>query len=109
MLNASRTMRVEPLKHHTLLQVVAISVLVSIALPAAGGWVVAQQLTPQQIQQLSQNPEQVRQQIRQSGLTEQQIRARLAAAGFSPDILDAYLGADPWIGSNTAPGSLPQD
>lgn len=36
--------------------------------------------------------DQIRQQIRQSGLSEQQIRDRLSAAGYSPSMLDSYLG-----------------
>ena len=36
--------------------------------------------------------ESVRQRIQQSGLTPDQIRARLAASGYPPTLLDAYLG-----------------
>ncbi|GIW50697.1 MAG: hypothetical protein KatS3mg081_0052 [Gemmatimonadales bacterium] len=58
------------------------------------------QAVPQgQVQQLiQQNPELVRQRIRQSGLTPDQIRARLEAAGYSPSLLDPFLGTAPEAG-----------
>ena len=37
----------------------------------------------------------VQQRIQESGLTPDQIRARLQAAGYSPTLLDQYLGANP--------------
>lgn len=45
--------------------------------------------------------EQIRQQIRASGLSEQQIRDRLSAAGYSPSMLDSYLG------NSTGPAPAP--
>ena len=54
-------------------------------------------MTPDQLAQvLRQNPQlgnTVRQRLQQSGLTPEQIRAQLAAAGYPPNLLDAYLGA----------------
>src|SRR3989442_4732622 len=53
-------------------------------------------LTPEQaLELLRTNPQLAaifRQRIQQSGLTPDQIRARLAAAGYPPNMLDAYLG-----------------
>ncbi len=54
----------------------------------------AQQLTPQQIEQLRRNPELVRQRIRESGLTPAEIRSQLRAAGYSPTLLDQFMTAD---------------
>src|SRR2546422_2913133 len=52
-------------------------------------------LTPEQaLELLRTNPQLAaifRQRIQQSGLTPDQIRARLVAAGYPPNILDAYL------------------
>ena len=54
-------------------------------------------MTPDQLAQLlQQNPQLgnlVRQRLQQSGLTPEQIRAQLAANGYPPNLLDAYLGA----------------
>jgi len=54
-------------------------------------------LTPEQaLELLRTNPQLAaifRQRIQQSGLTPDQIRARLVAAGYPPNMLDAYLGA----------------
>jgi polysaccharide biosynthesis/export protein len=53
-------------------------------------------LTPDQLAQLlQQNPQLgnvLRQRLQQSGLTPDQIRAQLAAAGYPPNLLDAYFG-----------------
>ncbi|MFQ5704935.1 MAG: SLBB domain-containing protein [Gemmatimonadales bacterium] len=54
----------------------------------------AQQLTPQQMEQLRRNPDLVRQRIQQSGLTPDQIRSQLRAAGYSPTLLDQFMTAD---------------
>jgi polysaccharide export outer membrane protein len=54
----------------------------------------AQQLTPQQMQLLLQNPDLVRQQIQRSGLSLEQIRQQLEAAGYPPTLLDAFLAAE---------------
>jgi protein involved in polysaccharide export with SLBB domain len=54
--------------------------------------------SPDQAQQLLQNPqlvEQLRQRLEQSGLTPDQVRSRLRAAGYPEDLLDDLLqGAD---------------
>ena len=52
-------------------------------------------MTDAQIQQMIQQRglgDQLRQRIQQSGLTHDQIRARLRAAGYSENLIDAYLG-----------------
>jgi polysaccharide biosynthesis/export protein len=76
------------------------STLVMLAAPLSaqvpGG---GQQLpSPDQAQQLMENPqlvEQLRQRLEQSGLTPDQVRSRLRAAGYPEDILDDLLqGAD---------------
>ena len=51
----------------------------------------AQQPTPQEAEQLRQNPDLVRERLRASGMTAEQIRARLSAAGYDPALLDAYV------------------
>src|SRR5205809_1304785 len=52
-------------------------------------------VTPDQLAQLlQQNPQLgnlIRQRLQQSGLTPDQVRAQLAAAGYPPNLLDAYL------------------
>lgn len=61
--------------------------------------------TAPQAQQLLQNPALaglIRQRIEQSGLSADQIRARLAASGYSPTMLDAYIS-----GAATPQGALP--
>ena len=59
-------------------------------------------MTPEQAMQLlRQNPQlaaQLRQRLLQSGLTPDQIRAQLAANGYPPNMLDAYLGNAPMVG-----------
>src|SRR5690349_10842772 len=54
--------------------------------------------SPDQAQELLQNPQvidQVRQRLEQSGLTPDQVRSRLRAAGYPENLLDDYLqGAD---------------
>ena len=53
-------------------------------------------MTPEQVQQLLQQPgmgDQIRQRIAQSGLTPDQIRARLRAAGYPDTLADRYLQA----------------
>jgi polysaccharide biosynthesis/export protein len=54
--------------------------------------------SPDQAQELLQNPqviEQLRQRLEQSGLTPDQVRSRLRAAGYPENLLDDYLqGAD---------------
>src|SRR5215210_7238111 len=50
--------------------------------------------SPEQAQQLLQNPDLLRQlqsQLRSSGLTPEQIRSRLRAQGYPESLLDAYL------------------
>ncbi|GBD32986.1 Polysialic acid transport protein KpsD [bacterium HR33] len=47
--------------------------------------------TPQELLELRQNPDLIRQRIRESGLTAEQIRASLRAAGYPDNLLDAYL------------------
>jgi protein involved in polysaccharide export with SLBB domain len=53
-------------------------------------------LTPDQLARLlQQNPQlgsQIQQRLQQSGLTPDQVRAQLAAAGYPPNLLDAFLG-----------------
>src|SRR5713101_40267 len=53
-------------------------------------------LTPDQLAELlRQNPQlgsEIQQRLLQSGLTPDQVRAQLAAAGYPPNLLDAYLG-----------------
>ena len=53
-------------------------------------------LTPDQLAQLlQQNPQlgsQIQQRLQQSGLTPDQVRAQLAAAGYPPNLLYAFLG-----------------
>src|ERR1700704_1788297 len=67
-------------------------------------------MTPDQLAQLlQQNPQLgtlIRQRLLQSGLTPDQIRAQLAAAGYSPTMLDAYLG--PAQSSQLIPLPTPQ-
>src|SRR3989441_1311803 len=67
-------------------------------------------LTPEQaLELLRTNPQLAaifRQRIQQSGLTPDQIRARLAAAGYPPNMLDAYLGQGGGSGSGDA-GAAP--
>src|SRR3989442_1336008 len=67
-------------------------------------------LTPEQaLELLRTNPQLAaifRQRIQQSGLTPDQIRARLAAAGYPPNMLDAYLGQGGGGGSGDA-GAAP--
>ena len=48
--------------------------------------------TPQQLELLRQNPDLVRQRIQQSGMSADQVRAQLRAAGYSPSLLDSFLG-----------------
>ncbi len=55
----------------------------------------AQQALQQAVQQRPELADQLRQRIQSSGLTLEQIRSRLAASGFPPNLLDAYLGAAP--------------
>src|SRR5689334_20932992 len=53
-------------------------------------------MTPEQLGQLLQQDPQlagvIRQRLQASGLTPDQIRAQLAANGYPPTLLDAYLG-----------------
>src|SRR5215510_8120647 len=60
-----------------------------LAAPVAG-----QVPTPSQAGQMlnSMPAETIRQRIQQSGLTPDQIRSRLAASGYPPNLLDAYIG-----------------
>lgn len=61
-------------------------------------------MTDAQIQQMIQQRglgDQLRQRIQQSGLTPDQVRARLRAAGYSENLIDAYLG--PATGGQAAP------
>ncbi len=55
--------------------------------------------TAQQLLQLRNNPELIRQQIQQSGLTPEQIRERLRTAGYAPTLLDRFLPAEQQTGS----------
>ena len=61
--------------------------------------VAAQNPTTDQAQQMLQNPallQQLKQRIMTSGMTPDQVRARLQAAGYPPNLLDAYLnGGNP--------------
>src|SRR5262245_60238340 len=53
-------------------------------------------LSQGQIQSALNNPnlsDRIRQQIQSSGLTADQIRSRLAAAGYSQNLLDSYIGS----------------
>src|SRR5256886_17578995 len=63
-------------------------------------------LTPEQaLELLRTNPQLAaifRQRIQQSGLTPDQIRARLVAAGYPPNMLDAYIGAGGGGGASDA-------
>src|SRR5881296_146851 len=65
-------------------------------------------LTPEQaLELLRTNPQLAaifRQRIQQSGLTPDQIRARLVAAGYPPNMLDAYIGAGGGGDSGATPG-----
>jgi hypothetical protein len=75
---------------------VTIAVATIVALHVANpSPLVAQQLTPQQMQLLMQNPGLVNQYIARSGLTPEQIRQRLEVAGYSRTTLDAFLEAEP--------------
>src|SRR5256884_9926783 len=64
-------------------------------------------LTPEQaLELLRTNPQLAaifRQRIQQSGLTPDQIRARLVAAGYPPNMLDAYLGGSSGGSGDTGP------
>lgn len=75
-----RTLRGVTIRFRTLL---AVACALGLAIAAAPSAAQAQQLP---------SGEQIRQQIRASGLSEQQIRDRLSAAGYSPAMLDSYLG-----------------
>jgi polysaccharide export outer membrane protein len=65
-------------------------------------------MTPEQAMlMLRQNPQlgaQLRQRLQQSGLTPDQIRAQLAANGYPPNMLDAYMGSAP-MGGAAQPGA----
>src|SRR5256885_13928093 len=65
-------------------------------------------LTPEQaLELLRTNPQLAaifRQRIHQSGLTPDQIRARLVAAGYPPNMLDAYVGAGGGGDTGATPG-----
>ena len=73
----------------------SIGAQVSTQAPTQIPWL-APGMTPDQLAQLfAQNPQfaaQLRQRIEQSGLTPEQVRAQLAANGYPPNLLDAYLG-----------------
>src|SRR6476469_3435521 len=66
--------------------------------------------SPDQAQQLLQNPqlvEQLRQRLEQSGLTPDQVRSRLRAAGYPEDLLDEYLpGADTTRSTRPGPRTI---
>ena len=65
--------------------------------------------TPEQAQQLLQNPDLLRQlqsQLRSSGLTPEQIKSRLRAQGYPESMLDAYL---PNAMGTTSTTGLPSD
>src|SRR2546429_1763681 len=65
-------------------------------------------LTPEQAMELLRTNPQLaaifRQRIQQSGLTPDQIRARLVAAGYPPNMLDAYIGAGGGGDTGATPG-----
>jgi polysaccharide biosynthesis/export protein len=67
-------------------------------------------MTPEQLGQLLQQDPQlagvIRQRLQASGLTPDQIRAQLAANGYPPTLLDAYLGASQ--PAQGAPSPTPQ-
>src|SRR4051812_9649006 len=66
--------------------------------------------TPEQAQQLLQNPDLVarlQSQLRSSGLSPEQIKARLRAEGYPENLLDSYLPNA--TGTTTPPSGLPSD
>lgn len=77
-------------KAEVFVAIAIVSLLAGGAAPTAS----AQQLTTQQIEQLRQNPDLVRERIQQSGLTPDQIRSRLQAAGYSASLLDPFLSTE---------------
>ncbi|HSM05751.1 MAG TPA: SLBB domain-containing protein [Longimicrobiales bacterium] len=75
-----------------LLQLAALLVLLSSALPAGSR---AQVPSPAQIQQLlsQMSPEQIALQLQASGLSREQVRDRLRRAGYDPFLADQYFDA----------------
>jgi hypothetical protein len=68
--------------------------------------------TPEQAQQLLQNPDLVarlQSQLRSSGLSPDQIKARLRAEGYPENLLDAYLPNATGNPATTSPTGLPSD
>jgi protein involved in polysaccharide export with SLBB domain len=91
------------------LRALTISAMIVTRAPAQNAPVPPPAQAPQALQQAAQQQPELadllRQRIQSSGLTPEQIRSRLAASGYPPNVLDAYLGVPSPGQASSQPGS----